>query len=108
MQLDTVTLGLVGGVLVLLAGATAVGRFLGRQADAGLNPALVRNFNLRLRSWWLMCALLAASVWLGTTATVVFFGLISFWALREYITVTPTRLSDHRALFLVFFVFTPL
>ena len=41
-------------------------------------------------------------------ATVVLFGLISFWALREFITLTPTRLGDHRALFWVFFLFTPL
>ncbi len=35
-------------------------------------------------------------------------GLRRFWALREFITLTPTRLSDHRALFIVFFVITPL
>jgi len=39
---------------------------------------------------------------------VILFGLISFWALREFITLTPTRLGDHRALFWVFFLFTPL
>ena len=36
------------------------------------------------------------------------FGLISFWALREFITLTPTRPGDHRTLFWVFFLFTPL
>ena len=45
---------------------------------------------------------------LGTWATVVLFGLISFWALREFITLTPTRPGDHRTLFWVFFLFTPL
>ena len=29
-------------------------------------------------------------------------------ALREFITLTPTRLGDHRTLFWVFFLFTPL
>ena len=52
--------------------------------------------------------MLAAAFWLGTTATVVLFGLVSFWALREFITLTPTRKGDHRALFWVFFLFTPL
>ena len=55
-----------------------------------------------------MCTVLAAAFWLGTTATVVLFGLVSFWALREFITLTPTRKGDHRALFWVFFLFTPL
>ena len=34
--------------------------------------------------------------------------MTSFLALREYITLTPTHRSDHRALFWAFFVFTPL
>jgi phosphatidate cytidylyltransferase len=42
------------------------------------------------------------------TATMVLFGLMSFVALREFITLTPTRPGDHRALFWAFFVITPL
>ena len=105
---DWKTLALVGGVLTLLAGATAVGQFLKLYPDTGLNPAAVRIFNLRLRAWWLMSSMLAATFLIGPTATVVLFGLLSFWALREFITLTPTRLGDHRALFWVFVLFTPL
>jgi len=39
---------------------------------------------------------------------VVLFGLVSFWALREFITMTPTRSGDHRTLFWVILGFTPL
>jgi phosphatidate cytidylyltransferase len=108
---DVKTLSLVGGVLALLAGATTIGQRLKYQSDIGLNPALVEAFNLRIRAWWLMCTVLAAAFFLGPAsrvATVVLFGLISFWALREFITLTPTRLGDHRTLFWVFIVFTPL
>jgi phosphatidate cytidylyltransferase len=105
---DWKTLSLVGGVLALLATATGVGQFLKLYPDTGINPAAVRIFNLRLRAWWLMCSVLAAAFLVGPTATVVLFGLLSFWALREFITLTPTRLGDHRALFWVFFLFTPL
>ncbi|MEX2113183.1 MAG: phosphatidate cytidylyltransferase [Pirellulales bacterium] len=108
MPLDYRTLGLVGGVLAILAAATMIGRRLKFAADIGLNPALVESFNLRIRAWWLMCTILAAAFLLGTVATVVLFGLISFWALREFVTLTPTRLGDHRTLFWVFFIFTPL
>ncbi len=108
MNLDYRTLGLVGGVLATLAAATLVGRRLKFASDIGLNPALVESFNSRIRAWWLMCTVLAAAFLLGTVATVVLFGLISFWALREFITLTPTRLGDHRTLFWVFFIFTPL
>ena len=44
----------------------------------------------------------------GTAFTVFFFGAVSFWALREYVTITPTRLADHKMLVGVFFVLTPL
>ena len=49
-----------------------------------------------------------AIAFFSPTLTVALFGLMSFWALREFITLTPTRLGDHRALFWVFFFFTPL
>ncbi len=105
---DWRTYALVGGVLALLAGATVTGQVLKRHPDAGLNSAAVRTFNLRVRAWWLMASVLAATFVIGQTATVIMFGLISFWALREFITLTPTRLGDHRALFWIFFVCTPL
>ena len=105
---DNRTIALVAGVLALLSIATAVGQFLKRHPDRGLDPAAIRTFNSRLRGWWILCTVLAAAFWLGTTATVILFGLVSFWALREFITLTPTRKGDHRALFWVFFLFTPL
>jgi phosphatidate cytidylyltransferase len=109
--MDFRTLFLVGGVLLVLATATTVGQFLKRQKEIGINPALVQQFNSRIRAWWLMCSVLAAAFLLGPASrvtTVIIFGLVSFWALREFITLTPTRLGDHRALFWVFFLFTPL
>jgi phosphatidate cytidylyltransferase len=106
--MDGRTLGLVGGVLVLLASVTTVVQVLQRRPDSGLDTGLLETFARRVRAWWLLCAVLAAAFYIGTTATVVLFALISFWALREFITLTPTRPGDHRALFWVFFLFTPL
>ncbi|HWB01042.1 MAG TPA: phosphatidate cytidylyltransferase, partial [Pirellulales bacterium] len=107
--MDVTTLGLVGTVLALLGMATGVGQMLKHQAETGLDPAAVEQFNQRIRAWWLLCAVLAAAFFFsGTLATDILFGLLSFWALREFITLTPTRVADHRALFWVFFAFTPL
>jgi len=102
------TLGLIGGVLVLLGIATAVVRALKGREDVGLDSALIETYRLRVRAWWVLCTVLAATFLIGHAATVVLFGLISFWALREFITLTPTRPGDHRALFWVFFLLTPL
>ena len=107
------TLGLVGGVLVLLGAATAVVQILKRRTDTTIDPAVLETFRLRIHAWWLLCAVLAASILIRHAltrqwVTVVLFGLISFWALREFITLTPTRPGDHRTLFWVFFVWWPL
>jgi phosphatidate cytidylyltransferase len=112
--MDTATLGLIGFVLMLLIAATMVVAILKRRASAtGLDLALVETFRVRVRAWWILFAGLAAAFLsdqylAGQTVTVILFGLISFWALREFITLTPTRPGDHRALFWVFFLCTPL
>lgn len=98
---------LAATVVTLLAIATLIGRVLQRQPHLGLNPAAIEAFNGRLRAWWIICCLMPVAFLSHTLTVVIFFGL-SFWALREFITLTPTRLSDHRALFWVFFLFTPL
>jgi phosphatidate cytidylyltransferase len=94
-------------VVTLLTIATAVGQIVKRQPHLGLNAAAINTFNRRVRAWWVICALLAIA-FVSPTLTVALFGLMGFWALREFITLTPTRLGDHRALFWVFILFTPL
>jgi len=105
---DARTLSLIGAVLVLLAVATFVVRALKRHEESGIDPAILETFRLRVRAWWILFSTLAAAFLLGHVVTVVLFGLISFWALREFIPLTPTRPGDHRTLFWVFFLFTPL
>ncbi len=105
---DPATWGLIGVVLGLLAAGSGVGQILKRQGELGLNPAAVAAFNSRVRAGWVTCCLLAAAFLIHPGVTVALFGFISFWALREFITLTPTRLGDHRAMFWVFFLFTPL
>jgi len=107
--LNVPTIVLFGVVLTTLGIAQLVCYVLGRQPATTINPAVVQRFSSRLRAWWLMVAILIAAFLIPTRwATVTLFFLISFWALREFITLTPTRQGDHRALFWVFFLFTPL
>lgn len=106
--LNTPTYWLVFVVIVILFAASIIGQTLKRQPENTLNPALLRTFNLRVRAWWMMFAILAAGFLMQYVSTVVLFGCVSFWALREFITMTPTRRGDHRTLFWVFFIFTPM
>lgn len=100
---------LVSGVLVLLGIASGVVRLLRSRQDSGLDAAILETFRLRVRAWWVLFSVLAAALLIPVPwATVLLFWLISFWALREFITLTPTRPGDHRTLFWVFFLWTPL
>ena len=45
---------------------------------------------------------------LGETVATVLFAIVGFFALREFITLSPTRRGDHRSLVLAFFVVLPL
>jgi phosphatidate cytidylyltransferase len=105
---DRRTYVLLAVILSTLGIATVVGLVLSRREKIGIESAIVRRFNHKLQVWWMMASIFAVGFLLGRIGVVVLFGLISFWALREFITMTPTRRGDHRTLFWVFFVFTPL
>ncbi|MEY2952795.1 MAG: hypothetical protein RLZZ401_882 [Pseudomonadota bacterium] len=67
----------------------------------------LKNLNGVVKTAWLMMGVF----WLGwsagdTVATLLFAG-VSFFALREFITLSPTRRGDHRSLVLVFFGVLP-
>ena len=105
--LNTPTYWLLAIVLVLLIVAYAIGQALKRQPESSVDQALLRRFNQRVQAWLMMSAILIAGFLFGYKSTVLLFGVVSFWALREFITMTPTRPGDHRTLFWVFFVLTP-
>ncbi|HZN35044.1 MAG TPA: phosphatidate cytidylyltransferase, partial [Pirellulaceae bacterium] len=112
VRLDPRTFILMFSVVAALLVAYFVGRTLRRQPESTVHPAIVQTFNQRVAAWLFMfCILFAALIPQGRVAyicTIVLFGFVSFWALREFITMTPTRRGDHRTLFLTFFVFTPM
>ena len=105
--MDYRSIVLISGLLFLLASATVVVARL-RERPSGIDAGILSACRSRIYAYWLLFGALICAVLLGTTATVVLFGVISFWALREYVTLTPTRPADHRALVGVFFVLTPL
>jgi phosphatidate cytidylyltransferase len=55
-----------------------------------------------------MVAILGVCFLLGRVATLVLFALASFFALREFLTLTPTRRGDHLPLVLCFYLAIPL
>ena len=101
---DRQTLWLFGGILGVLLLATIVGQLLRLRVKG----AVIENLNARIRAWWVMSAVFALSLLTGGLGSVILFALLSFFALREFVTLTPTRPADHGALFWVFFVILPM
>lgn len=98
---------LVSGIVGFLGVASLIGFVLARRLQSPSARETVANLNARIRAWWAMVVVFAGAVVLGRNITLALFGIISFLALREFITLTPTRPGDHRALFLAFFVVVP-
>jgi phosphatidate cytidylyltransferase len=108
MKTDTQTLWLVGGVVGFLTLSSFIGSVLSRRIKSPAAQSTLQNLNARIRAWWTMVIVFVLALATGGTGSLVLFGLTSFWALREFITLTPTRRGDHRTLFWVFFIITPL
>jgi phosphatidate cytidylyltransferase len=105
---DPKLLLLYGGVLGLLIVSSWIGGILKLRHRDDARRATIDNLNARIRAWWKMCAIFGVSMLVGRIGALVLFGIISFLAMREYITLVPTRRGDHRTLFWSFFVIMPL
>src|ERR1051325_8558198 len=60
-----------------------------------------KNFSelaARVKAWWIMAAVFFGAITVSGRLSLLFFGFLSFWALKEYLTLLKTRPADHRAL----------
>jgi len=103
---DVQRLGL--GVLGVLVVASVIGAVLARVVTSDGGHRTVANLNERTRAWWWMCAIFGGALAGGRGWSAVLFALVSFAALREMVTISPTRRADHRTLFWMFFAVVPL
>ena len=107
-NLDPQLVWAFAGVLGLLALSSLIGLVLKATIRKPEAQATISNLNARIGAWWIMSAIFALTLLIGPIGSLVLFGLMSFLALREYVTLLPTRRADHRTLFWAFFIFTPL
>jgi phosphatidate cytidylyltransferase len=108
LSLDPAALRLIAGVIAVLVVATIVGRLIRRRNRDVASILTLNNLNARINAWWVMVAVLALAVLSGRAGSAIFFGIVSFLALREFMSLVPTRPGDHRALVAIFLVITPL
>jgi phosphatidate cytidylyltransferase len=73
-------------LFAVLAGATVLVRLVAPDPQAELRQ--------RMRSWWFMIGIFAVVMMIDRVAATIFLGLIAFLALKEYLSLIPTRRID--------------
>lgn len=107
-RFDHQMLWIFAGLLGLLLVASVAGFILSRTVRSESAQATVKNLNARIIAWWKMSGIFLLTLWMGPHGSILLFALISFLALREYMTLIRTSRADHNILFWSFFVITPL
>jgi phosphatidate cytidylyltransferase len=83
------------GILGVLILASVITALLRRRGPAERYAELTA----RVRSWWVMVAVFVIAIAIDQRLSIIFFAFISFLALKEYLSLIPTRRADRRVLF---------
>ena len=97
---------ILGGALVLLTSAAVVMALRG--ASSPERALHHDHFRRELSALWVGASVFWLAWVSGPLGATLLFGVVSFLALREFITLMHTRRSDHRSLLLAFFAVLPL
>ena len=93
---------------LLLAWLVAFGLSLRYRLDRAAHTQRLREFTALLSTSWVMSSVFWLAWALGETVATVLFGCVAFLALREFVSLSPTRRGDHRSLVLAFFAVLPI
>lgn len=85
----------IGAVLMILVLATGIYMLLKQLKPNKELPEI----GARIRSWWIMVVVFSAVIMFSQNLSLVFLSFLSFLALKEYLSITPTRNADRRVLF---------
>lgn len=67
-----------------------------------VQPGKWADLGPRMRSWWVMAILVGGALLLGWRATAILFAFVSFLALKEFLTLAPTRKDDRLVVLLAY------
>lgn len=93
-----VVLWTLGGIIAFLALATIVGRLL-----VVLKPERDwTELNQRIMSWWKMVLVAGLALVLSHWVSLAFLALMTFLALKEFVSIVPTRQADRVLMWLLY------
>ena len=107
LSLQETFLAVLASLVVLFSAATGLGMWLAGRAPDATKLKWIGQLNTRIRAAWSIVFLFAIAFTVGGGALLVLFAIASFFALREFVALTPIRSSDHAALVLAFYVVIP-
>lgn len=84
----------IAGLFLLLVAGSVAERILASRMEAGAHHELRQRIN----SWWIMVGILLVVLIVGRGASLVFFAVLSFLALREFFSILPVRHTDRRVI----------
>lgn len=108
LTLNETFLAVLAGLVVLSAIVTGLGAYLSAHTSDVVKQQRLALVNSRLRASWSIVAVFSIAFAVGTTGLLVVFAVTSFFALRNFVSLTPIRPADHWALVLAFYVVTTL
>lgn len=112
MLIDLATLPtfwlLLSGVVGALSLASVIGLTLKHVVARGMPHPVIDNLNSRNKAWWAMIMIGTVAFLCGKTGVTILFALLSFMALREYVTLTGRHGRDNLVLICMFYVALPL
>ncbi|PID36414.1 MAG: phosphatidate cytidylyltransferase [Rhodobacterales bacterium] len=95
--------GLVAFLVAGTLGASALRRWVWPEG----NNIVVETLFARINAWWAMVISLSVASLFGRAGITILFFLMSFAALREFLSLTAKRRADHWVLMFSFFVALP-
>ena len=99
---------LFSGLIITLIIASSIGYGLKFKVGFSTPHAVIDNLNARINAWWVMILIIFAAAALGFYGVIGLFFVISFMALREFLSLLYIRRGDHLALAACFYVILPL
>lgn len=93
-NVEPAVLGSLAGLYVILVVASLVVTWLCWRGPDKQCAELVQ----RIRSWWIIVSLFSLALVTSRYAAIVFFAVVSFLALKEYLSLVPMRRADRQVL----------
>ena len=107
LTLNETFLAVFCAMAILSIIATGAGQWVASRTMDTVRLTRLAIVNSRVRSSWSVLALFTVAFVIGPNALLVVFALASFLALREFVSLTPIKPSDHWALVVAFYLVIP-